>query len=435
MRLQRWMVMMVWLALGWAGRCAAIIFLATGDAQHNTTTPGDNSGWQYEGKFHEFLGVPIAPFFFITAQHIGGSVGDVFDFHGDHFTTIAVHNSPSTDLRIWEVDHAMAFPTYAALSSGAAERVGATVTVCGRGTQRGAEVVVGGEAKGWLWGPGDQVERWGRNTLVNTVSVTGLGELLYCEFNHPGVADECHLSVGDSGGGMFVLEDGLWRLAGIHYGVDGPFRDGASGSPFMAALYDIGGLEVQNPGWMLIPEQTDNIPSSFYSSRIAASLAWIMTIAGIADLSVLAPESYAAWQRLYFTPEQIAAPASCGPAADFDRDGISNLLEFAFNLDPTFNEAVSMQADTGLRGLPIGYVETTDGNARLTLEYVRRTSASAAGLIYTPQFSSNLIDWHSLGTATVTPINPRWERVKVADLLTTSEAPIRFARLSVALAE
>ena len=50
------------------------------------------------------------------------------------------------------------------------------------------------------------------------------GELLYCDFDNPGMADECHLSVGDSGGGMFVLENGLWRLAGIHLAVDGPFR-------------------------------------------------------------------------------------------------------------------------------------------------------------------------------------------------------------------
>jgi len=435
MRLQRWMVMMVWLALGWAGRCAAIIFLATGDVQHNTTTPGDNSGWQYEGQFHEFLGVPIAPYFFITAQHIGGSVGDMFDFHGDHYTTIAVHDSPTTDLRIWEVAPGKAFPTYAPLSSGAAEGIGATVTVCGRGTQRGAEVVVGGEAKGWYRGSGDQVERWGRNTLLDPVSVAGFGEFLYCDFNNPGLDEECHLSAGDSGGGMFVLENGLWRLAGIHRWVNGPFRIGESGSQFDAALYDIGGLEVQDPGWTLIPDQVENIPSGFYSSRIAAELPWIKTTTGIADVAALAPENYAAWQRLYFTPAQITTPSSSGAMADFDGDGISNLLEFALNLDPTFNESVSMQPASGLRGLPAGYVETVDATTRLTLEFVRRTSGSGSGLTYTPQFSSDLIDWQGGGTQTVTPINPRWERVKVADSLTTSGAPKRFARLSVALAE
>jgi len=422
----------VWFALGWAGRCSAIIFLATGDPLHNTTTPGDDSGWQYEGKFNWYSGVPIAPYFFISAQHVPGTVGDVLDFHGDTYTTIAVHDCPTTDLRIWEVAHTKAFPTYAPLSSGVAD-VGATATVYGRGTVRGSPVVVGGVTKGWYWGPGDGVQRWGRNTVVNTVSLAGFGEFLHCNFDNPGLADECHFSVGDSSGGMFVLENGLWRLAGINYAVDGPFRIGNTGSPFNATLYDMGGLEVQDPGWTLIPDEAANNPSGFYSSRISASLAWITGIAP--EAAALAPESYSAWQRLYFTPAQIATPASSGPTSDFDGDGISNLLEFALNLDPTYNERVSMQPATGLRGMPTGYVETTYGAARLTLEFVRRTSGSGSGLTYTPQFSTDMIHWQSGGTQTVTPINPRWERVKVADFLSTQQAPKRFARLSVVLAE
>ena len=429
------MITGLWLALAWANRSEAVIFLATGDALHNTSTPGDNSGWQYEGKFIGFLGVPIAPYFFITAKHIGGSAGDVLDFHGDRYTTIALHDSPATDLRIWEVDHPKPFPTYAALSSGVAD-VGATAAVYGRGTQRGSEVVVSGESKGWQWGAGDGVQRWGRNTVTGTVSDPVSGEFLYCDFNQPGLAEECHLSVGDSGGGLFVLEDGLWRLAGIHYAVDGPFRSGGSGGGFNAALYDMGGLEaLEDAGWTLIPDQPDNIPSSFYSSRIAASLPWILATTGIADVGVLAAENYDAWQRLYFTPAQIANPDSSGPAADFDGDGINNLLAFALNLDPTFSTQVTMQPNTGLRGLPAPRVESARGSARLTLEFVRRTSASGSGLTYIPQFSSDLAVWQTAATVSVTPINPRWERVKAADGVTLAEAPKRFARLSVTLAE
>lgn len=436
MPLQRLVLIGIWLILGWAGRSSAVIFLATDDVQHHTTTPGDNSGWQYEGKFIGFLGVPIAPYFFITAKHIGGNPSDGFDFHGDIYTTIALHDCPASDLRIWEVDHAKPFPTYAPLSSGVAD-IGATAAIFGRGTQRGAQIVVGGEAKGWLWGAGDGVERWGRNTVVKTVSSAGLGEFLSCDFDNPGVADECHLSVGDSGGGMFVLEDGLWRLAGIHFSVDGPFRIGPLGSPFNAALFDAGGLDYlvdeSQQSWISLPEQAQNNPSSFYSSRIAAATNWITSVAP--DATTLAPENYSAWQRLYFTPAQITEPVLTGPLADFDGDGISNLLEFALNLDPTFNEIPAMQADTGLCGLPALALATVDGNTRLTLEFVRRTSTSGAELTYTPQFSSDLIDWQSGGIETVTPINPRWERVKVVDLLTTLEAPKRFARLCVTLAE
>ncbi len=437
MPLKRWMLIGMWLISGWADRCLAVIFLATDDVQHNTTPPGDNSGWQYEGKFIGFLGVPIAPNFFITAQHIGGNPGDGFDFHGDIYTTIAVHDCPASDLRIWEVDHGKPFPTYAPLSSGVAD-VGATAAIFGRGTRRGAQIVVGGEAKGWLWGVGDGVERWGRNTVAQTVSSAGLGEFLSCDFDNPGLADECHLSVGDSGGGMFVLENGLWRLAGIHYSVDGPFRIGTLGSPFNAALFDAGGLDYlvdeTQQLWISLPDLAQNNPSSFYSSRIAAVLPWITSVAS--EAASLAQENFSAWQRLYFTPAQIAEPAITGPMADFDGDGISNLLEFALNLDPTFREIAAMEPGTGLRGLPALSLATVDGNTRLTLEFVRRTSTSGAGLTYTPQFSSDLLDWQSGGgTETVTPINPRWERVKVVDFLSTLEAPKRFARLCVTLAE
>ena len=235
------------LLLGAAGRADAIIFLETADPSHHTSTPGDNSGWQYEGKFNNYLGVPIAPHFFITAKHIGGSVGNVLNFHGDLYTTIAAYVSPDADLRIWEVDHSKPFPTYAPLSSGAAD-IGGVAEVFGRGTQRGVDLMVSSELRGWEWGTADHVERWGRNVVTGTVAGgAGFGELLYCDFNSPGIPGECHLSVGDSGGGLFVLEDGLWRLAGINYAVDGPFRTSATGTSFNAAVFDARGLWIRGP--------------------------------------------------------------------------------------------------------------------------------------------------------------------------------------------
>lgn len=408
----------------------AVMFLGTGDIQHNTSTPGDNSGWQYEGKFNSFLGVPIAPHFFITAKHIGGSVGNTFDFHGEIYTTIAIHDSPSTDLRIWEVDHAKPFPTYAPLSSGVAD-VGGVIHVMGRGTRRGTEVIVAGEEKGWQWGPSDDVQRWGRNIVVGTTNGgETLGELLYCDFDKPGIAEECHLSVGDSGGGAFVFENGLWRLAGINYAVDGPFREGPSGTAFSAALYDCGGLEVSNgASWVVVPNTTADQPASFYCSRISASLSWISSIAPAAG--ALAPENFQAWRQLYFSPAEIVASTDAGIEGDFDHDGISNLLEFALNLDPTFSERATMAAASGTRGLPLVRTETIGGVDRVTVEFVRRTSGSGAGTVSTAQFSSDLTDWQGSGTETIVSINPRWERVKVVDSAPVGNMEKRFARIRV----
>ncbi len=412
-----------------APRASAVMFVETGDPAFNTSTPGDNSGWQYEGKFKSFLGVPIAPRHFITAAHIGGTVGDTFDLHGDIYTTIASHDVPGTDLRIWEVDHAKPFPTYAPLSGGAND-IGATATVFGRGTRRGGEVFLSSVSKGWLHGTADSVKRWGRNVVTGTVN-SSVGELLYCDFDQPGIPFECHLSVGDSGGGLFVLEDGLWRLAGINHAIDGRFRLPPSGTPFSAALSDAGGFDYEGPSnvWNPLEDQEEDIPSSFYSCRISASLAWISNL--VPEVSSLSQEDYNAWLRLYLSPAQIADANLSGPLADFDKDGINNLLEFALNLDPIFNGRATMEADTGLRGLPLVRIGTVSGEDRLTIEFVRRSAGSGAGLTYIAEFSDDLSTWQTGGTPAVTVINPRWDRVKVPDTATFSSSPARFARLRV----
>ena len=149
----------------------------------------------------------------------------------------------------------------------------------------------------------------------------------------------------------------------------------------------------------------------------------------------LPDESYSAWQRLYFTPAQVATSATTGPLADDDSDDVGNLLEFALNLDPTFNERAIMVANTGVRGLPLVRVETIFGADHLTIEFVRRTAASGSGLTYEARFSSGLANWDAVGTVNVVASNPRWERVKTVDSLTTSATTRRFARLAVTLSE
>ncbi len=400
----------------------AVIFLDTADPEHNTATPGDNSGWQYEGKFGNFLGVPIGPLHFITAAHIGAA-GTGLDFHGAFHPTVAGQNIPGTDLTIWTIESANPFPNYAPLSTGAAD-IGATATLIGRGTRRGDEIVVNGEPKGWKWDASDFVQRWGRNVVSQTASDPDLGEFLQCDFDKPGIPNECHLSNGDSGGGMFVLEGGLWRLAGINYAVDGPFRIPPATDLFNAALFDAGGFEYQDdPGFTLVPEAPENVASSFYSSRISASAAAILEIVPAA--ATLAAEDFTAWQSLYFSPAEIAAPTTAGPLADPDSDGISNLLEFALNLDPTFPEPATMTPLTGLRGLSVVGKQVISGEERVTIEFVRRT----AGATYQPQFSSDLHTWIPAAAETVVPINPRWERVTAA----AADPAQRFARLKVAL--
>src|SRR6266849_719207 len=139
----------------------AVLFDSTPNPNFNTTAPGGalaGSGWQYEGLWlNSFLGTPIASQYFITAAHIGGNIGDIFNFGGMQYTTTAMFDSPTSDLRIWQVSGT--FPSFAPLYTGSDE-VGKSLVVFGCGTQRGDEVTLSGDLKGWSWGTSDHVQRW-----------------------------------------------------------------------------------------------------------------------------------------------------------------------------------------------------------------------------------------------------------------------------------
>jgi hypothetical protein len=272
------------LALGLLGSALpahAILFYATGDTNYNTTPPTGvltNSGWQFQGRWGNFLGTPIGPRHFITAKHLGGfKVGDPFWFAGIRFDTTAAFPDPQSDLQIWRVCGPL--PRFAPLHSDTNE-VGQALVVFGRGTQRGGPVTTSGasgtKTNGWQWGARDYVTRWGSNAVSAIFQDPTMGEMLQAEFNANAGPDECHLSTGDSGGAVFIQKGGTWELAGINYSVDGPYSTTNSGTGFNAALFDQGGLYVQDgTNWVWTPDRPREQPGTFYASRISSHLAWI----------------------------------------------------------------------------------------------------------------------------------------------------------------
>jgi hypothetical protein len=263
--------------------CHGVVFYSTSDSEYHTSAPAEaslvNSGWQYQGTWGSFLGTPIAPNLFITASHVGGGIGDIFTYQGLSYSTTAAYTSTTSDLRIWQVS--AAFSSYAPLYT-SGDEVGQPLVVMGRGTRRGAEVLNSeSQPAGWLWGTADQRMRWGENDVASVVDGgASLGQLLQATFDRPsGLRDEAHLSIGDSGGGVFIKDtsDGLWKLAGINYGVDAYFSlAGGSDPGFNAALYDMGGFYLGTPGdYTLLSNTGQDVPSSFYSTRISANSEWI----------------------------------------------------------------------------------------------------------------------------------------------------------------
>src|SRR5207237_2740325 len=103
------------------------------------------------------------------------------------------------------------FPVYALLYTNTDEASKHCV-VFGRGTPRGSAVIVSGVTNGWQWAAGDTVVRWGENDISGTANG---GSLLRAAFDRNGGSHECDLSVGDSGGAMFIQDSSnVWRIAG-----------------------------------------------------------------------------------------------------------------------------------------------------------------------------------------------------------------------------
>jgi hypothetical protein len=256
----------------------AVLFDSTGDPNFNTTAPGGalaGSGWQFQGQWLNVLGTPIAPQYFITAAHVGGSVGDIFTFGGLQYTTIAMFDSSNSDLRIWQVSGT--FSTFAPLYTGNDE-VGKSLVVFGKGSPRGDPVMPGGQLKGWSWGTSPGVQRWGTNIVSSiTTGTPQQGDFLTAAFDHGFGINEADLSAGDSGGGLFIQDAfGTWELAGINYGVDGPYAVDALGNgQFIADLFDQSGYYLQNDKGVW---EAQTGPGQFYATRISSNSTWILSV-------------------------------------------------------------------------------------------------------------------------------------------------------------
>lgn len=263
-------------------RVAAVIFYSTANVDHNTTAPSgalSNSGWSLVGQWVGFQGVPIGPDHFITAKHVGGTVGNRFTLNGVDYTTTAFFDDPASDLRICQVSES--FPSWARLYR-STDEVGKPLVVFGRGSVRGAEIMAASALRGWHWAPSDGRLRWGTNTITSTVNGgPSWGELLYSTFDAAGGVEEIHLGNGDSSGPVFIHDGTQWALAGIAATVDGYFNTTNSGTGFVAAIFDARGLYYSgNPPtapWQLIGGPAP-VPTGFYATRISARLGWIDSI-------------------------------------------------------------------------------------------------------------------------------------------------------------
>jgi len=253
-----------------------------------------NRGWQYMGMWGDTVGTAISPNYFVTAAHLGGApygVGATFTFDGVPYVTTASSLIPGSDLRLFKVDGTL--PRYAQLYTGNDEvtggpgGLGKEIFTVGRGPGRGAA----NGSHGWYGGgvaPEDLGTMcWGTNNITDIVFPDGGGpgsEYLYYTFDQGQGDHESGVLSGDSGSAIFLEENGIWKLGGTIFGVDGFFSNIPNPTPndqFLGSFYDTRGLYAQqSDGSFALVTGDSPVPSGSYAARVSVNVAAIDAITG-----------------------------------------------------------------------------------------------------------------------------------------------------------
>jgi hypothetical protein len=223
-------------------------------------------------------------------------------------------------------------------STGISGDTGKPCTLIGCGVGKGAVV----PSFGWAWGDDStHAKRWGANSVPGMTNITPFSGYsytyasLYTTFQPP-VADSssvAQITLGDSGGGLFQFIGETWKLSGL------------------ATL-------VSQAGYAYF------LDNSFFVRL--QKYAFVLRYENWANLKLGSP--------------------TASETADPDKDGLPNLLEYAFHTDP--NSAASSSLPTV--GIEPGYV---------TLTYTKLMSATDLGYVVEATDSLSPSNWQP---ATVT---------------------------------
>lgn len=373
-----------------------LIFIDGSSPAPNTeTAPGGSlagSGWDFQVNYLNYHATVISPKHVITARHLGASqkvLTRPVIFGATEEETYAIKGERiligDTDFSIFEVWET--FATWAELYHGDDE-AGRELVIHGSGVDRGSEI----PGVGWRWGTGEsRKSRWGRNVIKGALTSNGK-DFLYFSFDDLPGQDEVMATGGDSGGGWFIQEEGVWKLAAVSSAVDafysqGPLPTNANG--FRGAVYDGSGLFYGSDaeGWKLIPttgESGDPEEIEFYrqshtyGSRISSRLEEIKAVIApaLAWAELDPPGRFTRWLADH------GVTVETGVADDPDRDGVANLEEYLAESDPS---------DPGVAQTGLSFEIPESGVHRLTLR--ETLDLAGRGLRVEIESSPDLLVW------------------------------------------
>lgn len=122
------------------------------------------------------------------------------------------------------------------------------------------------------------------------------------------------------------------------------------------------------------------------------------------------------------------------PENNFDNDGLTNLLEYAFDTNPTVAQGnvISVSGSTVTRGAPTVQISNIPGDVDFRVLFGRRTDAT--GLTYTVQFSGDMTTWvNSSAVPTVIATDGAVQAVTVPYPFFVAGKKARFFRVVVTL--